>query len=117
MLQIGRDLNFLEEPLRPDDRGHTGSEQLDRHLAAMLDVNRRVDSRHAALAEEAVFPSRCAFNLIAGGEPLDPAFHSLRQAVPLYQTAAWFAACQSPWRRVASIAAAVAHQPPREIGS
>ena len=47
------DLDLVEEPLDPDDRGEAGQQHLQRDLALMLAVVRQVHAGHAAAAEDA----------------------------------------------------------------
>src|SRR5258706_16468767 len=47
------DLDFLQEPLDPEERGKTGEQHLQRDLAAMLAVVREIHGRHAAAAQYA----------------------------------------------------------------
>ena len=51
MLQVGGDLDLLEEPLRADDRGQLGAQHLERHLAAVLEILGEVDRGHATRAQ------------------------------------------------------------------
>ncbi len=51
VLQVGGDLDLLEEALGPDDRGKLGPQDLHRHLAVVLDIVGEIHRRHAAGAE------------------------------------------------------------------
>jgi hypothetical protein len=54
MLEIGGGGDLGQEPLGPDDGGKFGAQDLDRHLAVVLEVFGQVDGGHAALAELAL---------------------------------------------------------------
>ena len=56
MLEVGGDLDFLEEPLGTEDSSQLGSEDLHRHLAMMLQILGEVDRRHATRPELALDP-------------------------------------------------------------
>ena len=51
MLQVGCDLDFLEEPFGPEDGGEFGPQHLDRDLAVVFQVLGEVDGRHPAHAK------------------------------------------------------------------
>ena len=51
MLQRGGGLDFHHEPLGADDGGELRLQDLERHLAVVLEVLRQVHRGHAALAE------------------------------------------------------------------
>ena len=51
MLQRRRGLDLHHEPFGADDGGELGLEDLERHLAVVLQVLREVDRGHAALAQ------------------------------------------------------------------
>ena len=51
MLQVGGDLNLLEEPLGAQHGGQLGPEDLDRHFSVVFEVLGEVDRGHAARAE------------------------------------------------------------------
>jgi len=55
MLQVRRDLDFSEEPVNAEHRAELGLEHLERDLAVVLDVARKVDGRHAAGADFALY--------------------------------------------------------------
>ncbi len=62
MLQVGGDLDLGQEAIAADDGAELGVEDLDRDLAAVLQVLGEVDGGHAALAElalEAVAVRQC----------------------------------------------------------
>ena len=54
MLKIGRRLDFSEKPLRADDRGELGLEDLEGDVAVVLQILGQVHGGHAALAELAL---------------------------------------------------------------
>ena len=54
MLQVGGDLDLGEEAVAADDGTQLGMQDLDRDLAAVLQVLGEIDRGHAALAELAV---------------------------------------------------------------
>ena len=54
MVEPGGDLDLGEEPLDAQDRAEFGPEDLERHLAVVLEVGGEVDRGHAALAEHAL---------------------------------------------------------------
>jgi hypothetical protein len=54
VLQVGGDLDLLEEPLGADHGGQFRPQHLERDLAVVLDVVRQVHRRHAALAQLAL---------------------------------------------------------------
>ena len=54
MLQVGGDLDLGEEAVAADDGAELGMQDLDRDLAAVLQVLGEVDGGHAALAELAL---------------------------------------------------------------
>src|SRR5207247_8786492 len=51
VVQLGRDLDLSQKPVGPDDRRELGSQDLDGHLPAVLQVVGEVDRRHPAAAE------------------------------------------------------------------
>jgi len=51
VLQVGRNLDLLEEPLTAQDRGEFGTQDLERHLPVVLYVLGEVHGGHAAGAE------------------------------------------------------------------
>ena len=51
MAQLGRDLDFPEEPVGAEGGGELGPHDLDGHLPAVLQVFGEVDRRHAAFAQ------------------------------------------------------------------
>ena len=61
MLELGGDLDLLEEPLRPDDHGKFLPQNLDGDFAAVLEVFGEIHGGHATRAE-------LAFNTITVGE-------------------------------------------------
>jgi hypothetical protein len=54
MLEVGGDLDFLQEALRADRGGQIGAEHLEGNLASMPPVPGEVDAGHAALAQLAI---------------------------------------------------------------
>ena len=56
MLEIGRGLDFGQEPLSTDDRSQLWLQNLERDLALVPKVVSEVDRRHPALAELALDP-------------------------------------------------------------
>ena len=56
VLELGGDLDFPEEPIGPERRGQFRPEDLDRHLAVVLQVLGQIDGGHPALAQFALEP-------------------------------------------------------------
>ena len=54
MLQVGRGLDLGQEPLGSDHRRQLGLQNLERHLALVLQIVRQVHRGHAALTELAL---------------------------------------------------------------
>src|SRR3989442_1356140 len=54
VLQTGGDADLREESVSPEDRGELRSEDLQRHLALMLEVLSLIDCGHSAAAELAL---------------------------------------------------------------
>ncbi len=54
MLQVGGDLDLGQEPVAPDDGRELRMQDLDGHLAAVLQVLGEIDRGHAALTELAL---------------------------------------------------------------
>ena len=51
VVQLGGDLDFSQEPVRPDGGRQLGSEHLDGHLPAVLEIVGEVDRGHPPAAE------------------------------------------------------------------
>ena len=51
MLERGDGPDLTQEPLRTDHRGQLGPEDLDRHLALVLEVVREIHRGHTALTQ------------------------------------------------------------------
>ncbi len=51
MLQIGGDLDLVEKPLSPNDRGQLRPQHLERHLAVVLHIMGLEHDGHAPLAQ------------------------------------------------------------------
>ena len=56
MLQLGGDLDLTEESVGPEGGGKLGAQDLERHLAAVLEILGQVDRRHSALSQLTVEP-------------------------------------------------------------
>ena len=54
MLQMGGDVDLLEEPFGPERRRQVGAKQLEGHQPPMLEVLGEVDCGHPAAPELAV---------------------------------------------------------------
>ncbi len=54
MVQIGRDFDLTVKPLRSKRGGLFGPQDLDRHLALMLQVFGEMDRRHPTAAQRAL---------------------------------------------------------------
>ena len=68
MLEVRRRPDLAQEPRRPDRVGELGSQNLDRHLATMALVGRKIDRRHAArpdLADDRIPPAQ---GVVEGGD-------------------------------------------------
>ena len=72
MLQRRRGGDLLHEPLGAQDRGQFGLQDLERHLALVLEVLGQVDGGHAALAELPLDPVAVGEG---GGEAVECAAH------------------------------------------
>ena len=51
MAKPSRGLDLAEEPLRAEIRGEVGTQDLERHLAVMPQVDGEIDRSHAAFTE------------------------------------------------------------------
>jgi len=56
MIQVGRDLDFLEKPIAPDQRREVGLEDLDGDLAMVPEIVGEINRRHAAGADGPLDP-------------------------------------------------------------
>ena len=56
VLQLGRDVDFLQEPLGGERGGHVGEEHLDGDVPVVPEIAPQVHRRHAAGAELALDP-------------------------------------------------------------
>jgi len=54
MLQVRRDLDLAQEPLRAEDGAELRVEHLDRDVAIVFEIAREINGRHAAAAELAI---------------------------------------------------------------
>jgi len=54
VLEVGGDLDLLEEPFGPDQRGQLGGQDLERHPAVVPEVVRQIDRGHPTLAQFAL---------------------------------------------------------------
>ena len=75
MAEIGRRFDFPEEPFGAEGGGQLGSQNLHRHLAAMLQVFREVHRGHAAF-------TKLALEAIAVGEGGGEALGGVRHRSP-----------------------------------
>jgi hypothetical protein len=67
MLEVGGDLDFLEETLGAERRRELGLEDFDRDFAIMFDIVREIDGGHTARAElslEGVAIGECSIQLL-----------------------------------------------------